>query len=182
MDSSSPSAVSHGTLVNVDGAGVLITGRPGIGKSECALELVSAGHRLVADDVVEIEPCGATHVGRAPDRFAGLLEVRGLGILDVRQLFGECAFQDAHQIELCIEFCCSDEIEPTRCIASDAAAFELLGLKVPKFILPMDGRRNMRLLVETAVKLFRVDINTAGADLISAHDELVSRSASTRLR
>lgn len=176
MDSFSPSAILHGVLVSVDGIGVLILGESGTGKSECALELVDAGHRLVADDVIEIQRSDATLVGRSPERFFGLLEIRGLGIFDVRRVFGESAVERHHEISFCVEFREPGIDQPPERIGAEAGVYDLLGARLPGFVLPQDGRRNMRLLVETAARLVRLG-GTAAQAVSAAHDELVSPRA-----
>src|SRR5450631_3047929 len=94
---------AHGVLIEMYGAGVLITGKSGAGKSECALELISRGHSLVADDVVNIECEDGRLFGSAPDNFLGLIEVRGIGIFDVRQLYGDNFLRKRSEVALCIE-------------------------------------------------------------------------------
>src|SRR5687767_7156875 len=92
----------HGVLVRVLGTGVLLAGESGIGKSECALDLVTKGHSLVADDVVRIVFDGDSLIGTAPELTFELLEIRGLGIINVRELFGEKAVIPSCSIDLCV--------------------------------------------------------------------------------
>ena len=99
-----PFITRHGVLVDVYGEGVLIFGDSGIGKSETAIELIKRGHRLVADDAVEIKRIGATLVGTAPELIRNYLEVRGVGVIDVEKLFGVGSVQDSTQIDLVIQF------------------------------------------------------------------------------
>lgn len=174
MDSSRANAV-HGTLVNVDGTGVFIVGPAGIGKSECALELVSKGHRLVADDVVEMSIMdGALH-GSAPERFAGLLEIRDLGILDVRLLFGIDSFDTDHRVDLCIELSDRERIRDR--IENEVDRYEISGVEIPKFEISTGRDRNISLMVETAAKIVKNGDILAENELINAHDSLILTSA-----
>ena len=176
MDSSSPDAVIHGVLLNIGNAGVLIIGESGTGKSDCALELLSRGARLVADDVVEIERVGAKLVGKAPERFAGLLEVRGLGIVDVRKFFRD-GYEPDHKVDICIEFQDRAASEHLERLGNKSPDIAILGVKIPKYTLPAGYGRNLPLLVETIVKLSQTGGLTAESDLAAAHDELVSAFA-----
>lgn len=148
------SGTIHGVLLNVSGVGTLIVGESGIGKSECALELLSRGHVLVADDAVNIQRIEGRLYGESSALLSGLLEIRGLGIVDVRQMFGPASVGQRQAIELCIEF--QDRIaddEDDR-IASGMREFELLGVRVPRFVFTGGPGRPLALLAETAVKLF----------------------------
>src|SRR5208283_1759780 len=99
-----PSAIVHGVLMEIMGVGVLIIGRSGIGKSENALDLVMRGHRLVSDDIVEAKKTSAFDlIGQAPEMLRNLLEIRGIGIVDIRQLFGVSAVRPSQKIELVVE-------------------------------------------------------------------------------
>lgn len=165
-------AIVHGVFVSVLGCGVLIIGEPRTGKSECALELISKGHKLIADDVVEVEKSGGRLFGKAPDRFAGLLEVRGLGIINVRELFGEKSFVSEHGIDLCIEVL--EKLTQSMRIGNSTTEFSFFDVKVPRFAL--SPNRNLPLLIETAVKLIGSG-NNAEAELIEAHNRAVAAKA-----
>ncbi|MEO7539381.1 MAG: hypothetical protein ABIV21_05100 [Pyrinomonadaceae bacterium] len=143
----------HGVLVNIGGNGVLLTGPAGIGKSACALELVSRGHRLVSDDVVLVTRKGQKLIGSAPGDLAGKLAVRGLGILDVRKLFGDKASEVNAALDLCIDLRESGVIEPPDPIVPWAQDLELLGVKVRSLVLPAGGGGHLATLVETAASL-----------------------------
>ena len=142
----------HAVLVQVFDTGVLIVGESGIGKSECALDLVARGHRLIADDAVEIYETPNGISGRAPELTRDLLEIRGLGILRVTEIFGQEAFCDASGIDVCIELRKRVEAEPLQDAISQ---HEVAGVPVPKFTLPVSPGRNLATLVETAVRIFR---------------------------
>jgi len=163
----------HGALVLVDGVGVLLTGESGTGKSECALELLSHGHRLVADDVVLVERVGATLTGRAPEKFAGFIAIRDLGIFDVRRAVGEDAFSAECKIGLCMELR-EDRKSTNELIGLSRQTIKIVGVKLPFLKLSVDPRRNFALLVETAVQLVRTDADDAELELIRAHNVVVA--------
>ena len=144
-----PSETLHGVLVNVAGTGVVITGESGLGKSSCALELISRGHRLVSDDVIVVETLDDRLIGSVPDRLDGLLHVRGLGIVDVRELFGPTAFMPRCTIDVCIEFTSGfTDFDP---LAQEV--FEFLGVNLRKFVVHSETGRSLPILVETAARL-----------------------------
>lgn len=137
MGLSSLSRTVHGVLVSFNEIGVLVLGESGVGKSGYALELLLSGHSLIADDVVLVERVGGWLIGRPPECFAGLLEIRGVGIVDVRKRFGPRSFQAEHRIDVCLEFCTSEGSNGS--VRHDHGAFELemLGLRIPKFSIHM---------------------------------------------
>lgn len=144
----------HGTLVDVGGVGVLLLGPSGIGKSECALELVRRGHRLVADDRVEIErDAGGTPVGRAAPRLGHHVEIRGLGILSVPDLFGERAVLDAARVDLVCRFQ-REEPEPDgyERAGLERPRLEVEGAEVPCVTLPAHTTGTLATLVEVAAR------------------------------
>lgn len=161
----------HGVLVSVYGSGVLILGRSGIGKSACALDLIDRGHSLIADDVVSIDFCGNTLFGMAPPAFFGLIEVRGLGIVDVRHLFGEAAAVKRHEIGLCVKFTDVVDEDHTNRLEMQPQSFSLLGVEIPQVTFGLDGSRSLRVLVETAVKYFTRGGGLITKDLIYQYDE-----------
>ena len=117
----------HGVLLIVGGVGVLITGDAAAGKSECALDLMTRGHRLVADDIVLIDRTGDALNGKAPDNFAGLLEVRDIGIFDVRQAFGKDSYAAGTRIDLCVEL---KKNEPAESEVTGSNAQRLFGMQL----------------------------------------------------
>jgi len=136
-------ATFHGVLVNVDDVGVLLTGEADVGKSECALELIVRGrHRLVADDVVEVERLGNVVSGRSPDGFLGIIAVRGLGLIDLRCAFGDSSTDTEHSIELCIQFEACRPPEECSLIGGEMSEAEILGVKIPRFIFYSCRSRN----------------------------------------
>ncbi|HET7292403.1 MAG TPA: HPr(Ser) kinase/phosphatase [Vicinamibacteria bacterium] len=140
----------HAVLVDVFGLGVLIAGQSGIGKSECALELVDRGHRLVADDVVVIKRLGNNLVGDAPELTRDHMELRGLGILDVRGLYGVSAMRHSKRIELVVNL---ERWAPGRQydrLGLSAETETILGVEVPLVRMPVAPGRNIALLIEVA--------------------------------
>lgn len=148
-----PSMFVHGVLVDVYGVGVLITGESGIGKSETALELIKDGHLLVADDVVEVRRVDEENIrGSAPDRIRHLIEVRGLGILDVTMLFGAGAVRDEKDIHLIVNL---EEWQQgkmyDRLGIDPPPTREILGIAIPEITVPVRPGRNLASIIEVAV-------------------------------
>ena len=141
----------HGVLVDVYGEGVLITGESGIGKSEAALELVKRGHRLVTDDAVEIRKVSdETLVGSAPDVTKHLIELRGIGIVDVKALFGAASVKDTQSIEMVIRLEDWDKDKEYDRLGLEEEYTEYLGNKVVCYTLPIRPGRNLAVICETA--------------------------------
>ena len=141
----------HGVLVDVYGEGVLITGESGIGKSEAALELIKRGHRLVSDDVVEIRKVSdVTLVGSAPDITRHFIELRGIGIIDVKTLFGVESVKDTQSIDLVIKLEEWDKEKEYDRLGLTEEYTEYLGNKVVCHSLPIRPGRNLAIIVEAA--------------------------------
>jgi HPr kinase/phosphorylase len=144
----------HGVLMDVLGLGVLITGESGVGKSELGLELISRGHGLVADDVVEISRIAVnTLEGRCPPMLKDFLEVRGLGLLNIRTIFGETAVRRKMKLRLVahLERQAMGR-DPTERLPLAALSEDILGVTVGKVIIPVAAGRNLAVLVEAAVR------------------------------
>ncbi len=161
----------HGVLMEVYGIGILLLGDSGTGKSECALDLVSRGHRLVADDVVELwRDAGGWVNGRGPSRIRHHMEIRGLGILNIRDLFGVTAIRERKRIELVIRLeVWQADAEYDR-LGLDERTWPLLGVDLPLLRFPVSAGRNMAILVEVAARnhlLKRMGIHSARA--LTAH-------------
>ena len=145
--------IIHGVLMDILGLGVLIVGESGIGKSECALDLVVRGHRLVADDTVEVRRRGETVVlGTCPDLTRDHMEIRGLGVINIRDLFGVAAIRTTKRIELVVQL---ERWDPSRDydrLGIDERSFELFGLRVPLVQMPVAPGRSLAILVEVAAR------------------------------
>lgn len=141
----------HGVLVDVYGEGVLITGESGIGKSEAALELIKRGHRLVTDDVVEIRKVSDdTLVGSAPEVTKHFIEVRGIGIVDVKTLFGVSSVKDTSQIDLVIKIEDWDRDKEYDRLGLEEEYTEYLGNKLVCHTIPIRPGRNLAIICESA--------------------------------
>ncbi|CAN5763400.1 HPr(Ser) kinase/phosphatase [soil metagenome] len=165
----------HGVLIEMQGIGVLITGESGIGKSECALELITRGHRLVADDAVQIKQIGNCLEGAAPELTSEFLEIRGLGVVNIRELFGISSVCSSINIELCIELTRWEDGLSFERLGIDKLEHNILGFGLRKFLLPVRPGRNLTTLVETAVKLFLLERTGANPaiELTERHDKLL---------
>jgi len=151
-DRLAPEIIVHGVLMDVHGIGVLVTGRSGIGKSECALELIKRGHRLIADDAVHINRKQDYLVGTSNDLLKYNLEVRGLGILNVKDMFGVNAIRLRKRVELVVNFIDWKQDEYYDRTGLDEQRYDILGLKLPLITLPVSPGRNMAVIVEAAAK------------------------------
>ncbi|MCE5236083.1 MAG: HPr(Ser) kinase/phosphatase [Clostridiaceae bacterium] len=152
-----PKILLHGVLLDVFGVGMLLTGESGLGKSETALELIKAGHRLVADDVVEITRArNDALVGRAPEATRHLVEVRGIGVVDVRYLYGVGAVIQQKEIDLVMEMELWNENAKYERVSAFEASREILGVNVPCTMLPVSPGRNLAVVVEVAARSFRL--------------------------
>ena len=145
----------HGVFMDVLGLGVLITGESGVGKSELALELISRGHGLVADDVVEISRIAAKALeGRCPPLLKDFLEVRGLGVLNIRVIFGETAVRPKMNLKLIVHLEKSGQAgaAPTDRLPLHELTEDILGLPIREIVIPVAAGRNLAVLVEAAVR------------------------------
>ena len=141
----------HGVLVEVYGEGVFLMGESGVGKSETAIELVKRGHRLIADDAVEIRRMNDNHlVGTAPELIRHYIELRGIGVVDVRRIFGMSAVKDEAEIDLIVS------LEPWRedavydRLGLDELYTDVLDVKLPTLTVPVKPGRNLAVIVEVA--------------------------------
>ncbi|HWO18743.1 MAG TPA: HPr(Ser) kinase/phosphatase [Kofleriaceae bacterium] len=151
-DRLAPATEMHGVLLDVLGIGVLVIGKSGIGKSETALDLVVRGHRLVADDVIRIRRQGPNVIGRSAGLLGHHMEIRGLGIINVKDLFGIAAVREAKKIELVIELREWSPDEEYDRLGFDDRTDDILGCPVPALRLPVRPGRNLATLVEVAAR------------------------------
>jgi len=146
-----PRITKHGVLVEVYGEGILILGESGVGKSETALELVKRGHRLIADDVVEIRRVSdKTLLGSAPDIIRHFIEIRGIGILDVKNLYGMGSVKMLETINLVINLELWDEKKNYDRLGLIDEYTDILGIKAPSLTIPVRPGRNLAIIVEVA--------------------------------
>jgi HPr kinase/phosphorylase len=152
-DRMAPATSTHGVLMDVFGLGALLTGPSGIGKSECGLELIARGHRLVADDVVDIRRYRDKRlVGSAPPLLRHQLEIRGLGVLDARQLYGLTAIRAQKQVELVVDLQPGTVTRELDRLVFEPATTEILEIAVPLVTIPVMPGRNLAVLVEVAAR------------------------------
>jgi len=145
--------VIHGVLMDMLGLGVLLIGESGIGKSECALDLVVRGHRLVADDTVEIRRRGETTlIGTCPELTRHHVEIRGLGLINVTDLFGVSATRSSKRVELIVHLERWDETREYDRLGLDVATTDILGIAVPLVVMPVAPGRSIAMLVEVAAR------------------------------
>lgn len=160
-----PRLTRHGVLVEVYGEGVLILGDSGVGKSETAIELVKRGHRLIADDAVEIRRVSKiTLVGSAPEIIRHYVELRGIGIIDVKRLFGVGAVKDTERIDLVINLEQWVQGKMYDRFGLDDEKIEILGIEIPMITIPVKPGRNLAIILEIAAmnsRQKRMGYNTA---------------------
>ena len=160
-----PRVTRHGVLVEVYGEGILLLGDSGIGKSETAIELVKRGHRLIADDAVEIKRVSATTlVGKAPEIIRHYVELRGIGIVDVRRLFGMGSVKLTEKIDLVINLESWQSGKMYERLGIEEHTMDILGIKVPMIVLPVCPGRNLSVVIEVAAmnsRQKRMGYNTA---------------------
>ncbi len=146
-----PRVTRHGVLIEIYGEGVFITGESGVGKSETAIELVKRGHRLVADDAVEIRKVSnISLVGSSPDNIRHFLELRGIGIINARRLFGIGAVKMTEKLDLVVNLELWDSEKMYDRMGVDTEYVSLLGVKVPSLTIPVKPGRNLAVILEVA--------------------------------
>jgi HPr kinase/phosphorylase len=183
-DRLAPRELIHGGLLDILGLGVLIVGESGIGKSECALDLVVRGHRLVADDAIEIRRRGDNVViGTSPELTRHHMELRGIGLINVRDMFGVSSTRGAKRVELVVQLERWEQGRDYERLGLDEAAYGLLGVRIPMVRMPVAPGRNLAILVEVAARnqLLRARGRHAARDLVDRVDrDLTSRQAGRR--
>ena len=146
-----PSMTQHGVLVEIYGEGVLIIGDSGIGKSETAIELVKRGHRLIADDAVEIKRVSdKTLVGYAPKLIKHYIELRGIGIVDVRRIFGMGAVKETEKIDLVIKLELWEKGKQYERLGMDEEYTNIMGIDISSITIPVKPGRNLAVILEIA--------------------------------
>lgn len=151
-DIMAPETTIHAGLMEVFGAGVLIRGKSAVGKSETGLDLVIRGHRLVADDVVNIRRIDNRLIGSAPENIRHYMEIRGLGILDIRRLYGVGSVKEDADIELVIDLEDWDENKEYDRLGLTEDHTDILGVSVPQIIVPVKPGRNISMIIEVATR------------------------------
>lgn len=146
-----PRITRHGVLVEVYGEGILILGDSGVGKSETAIELVKRGHRLIADDAVELRKVSSSKImGMAPENIRHFIELRGIGIINVARLFGIGAVKNSVEVEMVIELEAWDRTKNYDRTGLESNTYDILGVKVPSMLIPVMPGRNLAVILETA--------------------------------
>lgn len=166
LDMMAPRLTTHGSFLDVYGVGLLLVGESSVGKSESALDLVVRGHRLVSDDIVEIRRRGEILVGRAPEMLQYHMELRGVGIVNIKDLFGVVATQAQKEVDLVVELEAWREGRSYDRLGVDDPQTSILGVACPYLLLPVAPARNITILLEVAVRnllLKRKGINSARA-------------------
>lgn len=173
-DRLAPETRLHGVLVDVYGIGILITGESGIGKSETALELIKRGHRLVTDDAVDIKEIDGELIGSSPNVTIGMLEVRGIGIIDVSSLYGLSSVQQKKKINLIMHFeHWKDDNDYDR-LGLRNECEEILGVPIKKLTVPVRPGRNIAVIIEAAAVNYRHQLmsNISPVDTIEKRMEI----------
>ena len=146
-----PRITRHGVLVEVYGEGVLLLGDSGIGKSETAIELIKRGHRLIADDAVEIRRVsGKTLVGSSPDNIRHFIELRGIGIVNVRRMYGIGAVKNTEKINMVIQMEPWEQGKNYDRMGLEGETIDILGIDVPSITIPVSPGRNLAIIIESA--------------------------------
>jgi len=171
-----PRTTMHGVLMEVHGEGVMITGESGVGKSENAMALLSRGHRLVADDAIEVKRTAPdTLVGSSPELIRYFMEIRGIGLIDARHMFGIGAVKPDQVIDLVVHFEPWDENKVYDRLGNETHFTEILGVKIPYFVVPVRPGRNLAAILELAAMNNRerkMGYNAAQV-LVERHDRMV---------
>lgn len=165
IENLSKSMEVHGSLINVNGIGVMIIGQSGIGKSEAVIELVQKGHRFISDDTVVIKKVGNEFVGRPAELTKDFLEVRGIGVIDIPRIYGLQAVDDLSTINLVIELVPSQELNNVDRLGNMDLKYEILGSSIQKMQIPVENGRTLSALIEVAVNVYKAKIH--GSDPLS---------------
>lgn len=167
LEELAPRQTCHAVLVDVFGVGVLITGESGVGKSECALELIKRGHLLVADDVVDVARVGTRLRGEAPEIVRELMELRGIGIINIKSIFGIGAIMRRKTIDMVIQLELWMPGKDYDRLGNREETTNILGIDLPKVVIPVRSGRNLAIIVEIAARNWRLTVegNNAVSEL-----------------
>jgi HPr kinase/phosphorylase len=174
-----PSTTLHGSLADVYGVGLLFIGRSGIGKSECVLDLVERGHRLVADDVVQVTRRGAVLLGRGHELAGHHMEIRGIGLIDIPALFGVRAVRQQKRIEVVVQledWETSREQERTGLLQQET---DILDVRIPRVLVALNPGKNITVIAEVVAMMHL--LRYSGVDVAAAFNErLIKRMKEQR--
>ena len=179
QDYLAPRETRHGVLVNVYGTGLLITGNSGVGKSEAALELIKRGHQLVADDVVDIRRVGEDRlIGESPEMVRHFMEIRGLGIIDIATMYGAGAIQMSKTIDMEVHLELWQNGKEYDRLGIQEQFSEILGVRLPYLLLPIQPGRNLAVVLEVSARNFRLKSMgyNAAQELARRHMERMQRA------
>ncbi|MEJ2143194.1 MAG: HPr(Ser) kinase/phosphatase, partial [Gammaproteobacteria bacterium] len=171
----------HGVFMDVMGIGVLLTGPSGIGKSELALELINRGHRLVADDAPEFKRISPTNLrGTCPEILKDFLEVRGLGILNIRAMFGDNALIRYKRLRLIVDLqpMSDEDVHKNERLGSTTCFNSILNIEIPEVVVPVAPGRDIAVIVEAAVRNHILTLNgyNAAEDFINRQQQLINKN------
>lgn len=156
---------THGVLLESQGFGVLVLGPSGIGKSESAIELITKGFKLVSDDVVEVLRTDSDQlIGKAPQNIKHLIEVRGLGIINVRDIYGINTVLDECEIDMVIELARWDSDNDYDRLGIENTSYNLLGMDLPYKIIPVSLNRNISMIIEVVVRSQIIELSNGGTE------------------
>jgi HPr kinase/phosphorylase len=174
----------HSVLIDVFGLGVLIVGESGIGKSECALDLIDRGHRLVADDVVDIRRIGDVLIGASPDLTRHHMELRGLGVINIKDLYGVSSIRTSQRVELVISLERWEAGREYDRLGLQDEKFLILGKEMPLIRMPVAPGRNLAILVEVAARnqLLRERGYDAARQFVERVDRMIESKTAAGLR
>jgi HPr kinase/phosphorylase len=169
-----PRTTMHGSLADVYGVGLMFVGRSGIGKSECVLDLVERGHRLVADDVVQVSRRGnGVLIGKGHELAQHHMEIRGIGLVDISALFGVRAIRQQKRIEVVVQLEDWEQAQEAERTGLSQAEVEILEVKVPKVIVPLNPGKNLTVISEVVAMMHL--LRYSGVDVAAAFNERLIR-------
>jgi HPr kinase/phosphorylase len=147
----------HGVLLSIDNIGIIIRGKSGIGKSECAAELINKGAKLVADDLIIVTLTNGELIGASPEKIRNLIEIRGIGILNVKDIFGALAVMKESKIHLIIDLIEFNKENKYDRLGYDTVQEKIMSVPLPKIQIPVSPGRNVSTLIEIALKKLKFE-------------------------